>query len=318
MKPFKTIAIAVLTAGVASTALTAASTASARDMGGWWGGGKHQGWMMGGRGGGRGDRLFDRFDADDDGAITQAEVDAQAAAMFTAADTNTDGAVDLEEFRAELLNHSEDRRVRAFQRLDRDGDGTVTLEEYNGVSDRMFNRMDRNDDGVLERVRGHRGGGQQGAEREPGGETEEAGRRGRGGGWGGPGRMGPIRMVFATFDTDNDGKMTRAEFEEVRGNLFASADRNGSGGFGLEDFTAIWTTLTNGPTVRMFQHLDANGDLAVTPEEQAARTADLVSRLDRNDDGVLTRADLRRGGKHGWRDRGGKDRHQARTQEGRN
>ena len=82
--------------------------------------------------------------------------------------------------------------------------------------------------------------------------------------------------------------------------LFASADTDQSGGFALTDFSTIWMTFHDDRTVRMFQSLDTDGDLSVTAEEHASRSADLAERMDRNDDGVITEADFKRG-HHGKR-----------------
>lgn len=314
----KKIAIAALAAGVASLAVTA--QAQAEDRGGWkkmaHGGGWHMSGPRGemGRHGRRGGRqLMDQFDVNKDGSLTQQEVDQVVQERFAKADAAGNGSVDLEEFKAFWLSESRDGMVRAFQRIDRDGDGAVTKEEYDTLADRMFSRLDRDGNGTLEMVRGGKIGanaddeGPDGDEagnrrRHARGDDDRGGRRGghrfgKGGGFGGPG------MMFELFDTDKDGKVTRAEFDDVRGQLFASADTDASGSFGLEDFSNIWMTINDQRVVRRFQKLDSNGDLAISAEENAARTSDLVKRLDRNGDGVVTKADMKRGkkGKGGWR-----------------
>ena len=43
--------------------------------------------------------------------------------------------------------------------------------------------------------------------------------------------------------------------------------------------------------VRMFQRLDRDGDLGITAEEVARPTANLVTRMDRNGDGVVCDGD---------------------------
>lgn len=311
MKPFKTIAIAALAAGVAGTALTTSTAAYAQ-------GGNGKGWhMAGGKGGpgGRrgGARMMERFDVDGDGAITQEEVDEVTSKQFSETDADNSSSVDLEEFKVEFAKRSKDRSVRVFQRLDRDGDGAVTTDEFTTVTDRLFSRFDRDDNGELEMRGGQRGRGGAGNFAEKAdpdainaeGKRQANGKRGEGRGHAmrhGPrghgGRPNPMVMLFDVFDTDNDGKITRAEFEEVRGKLFASADTDGSGAFSLEDFSDIWMTMNDAHVVRMFQRLDADGDLTITVEEQTARSSDMVERRDRNGDGVITKADFKKG-KHG-------------------
>ena len=86
----------------------------------------------------------------------------------------------------------------------------------------------------------------------------------------------------------------------MRGKLFASADTDSSGSFSLSDFSTIWMTLNDGRAVRMFQKLDADGDLSITAEEHASHSSGMLERMDRNGDGVITKADFKRFGKGKW------------------
>lgn len=305
MTPFKKMTLALLAATVAGTAVTASVAVSARE-GSQWGESSNFGWHK--RGGKRGGQLFDRFDANEDDSISQEEVDAQSASLFAEADADNNGIVTLDEFKVQFLAKSDQMRIKAFQRIDRDGDGSVSQEDFNKLSDRIFSRMDRDDDGVIEpKMRGERGkrkaeAGQDGSEGKKQRRAEKD-RGERGGKHHGRRGRGPMKMLFTTFDQNADGKVTREEFEAVRADLFASADTNGSGSFDLDGFSNIWATLNEDRVVRMFQSLDTDGDLGVTAEEQQTKTANLVSRMDRNNDGVITKADLKRGkwkwGRHG-------------------
>ncbi|MEP4031927.1 EF-hand domain-containing protein [Roseibium polysiphoniae] len=356
MKPMKKIAIAALTAGVASVAITAVQAESPAPVKGQYAmnggmGGDEMGRGMGhGRKGGRhqGRKFMERFDVNKDGVVNQAEVDEVVAKRFAEGDTDTSGAIDLAEFKAGFEEKTSRQRVRVFQHLDKDGDGTVTTEEFNDMTDRMFSRLDRDGNGELERMSGSRGGkpeqskrmghkdGERGPDqkagkgkgpdgeekgkgreaRGPRHEMEKRGHEGRHGSKGGKGGMRGRMMenIFTMLDTNKDGKVTRAEFEDVRGKLFASADTDGSGGFELTDFSTIWMTMNEGRVVRMFQKLDADGDLSITAEEHAKRSANLVERMDRNGDDVVTKADFNRGKKarHG---KGHHD-HEGRKQRG--
>lgn len=99
------------------------------------------------------------------------------ARLIKAADADQNGEVTLDEFLTKFPNASEDRfnvldrdddgvlskddipwheRARILKRLkeaDTNGDGSVTLEEFQAqfpnVDEAAFNRLDRNDDGVI-------------------------------------------------------------------------------------------------------------------------------------------------------------------------
>jgi Ca2+-binding EF-hand superfamily protein len=350
MKPFKKIAIAALAASVAGTALTAGLSASAQNatanqdggqrieqndgprlafMDGRGGPGQGFGRGHGMRGGKqRAERLFERFDVNKDGVITKAEIEEIRTQEFASADTDGNGEISLEEFKAEFLTRSNDRMVRAFQFMDRDGDGSVTQEETDILANRMFNMLDRDGNGTVERVRGPRGPaaddddrgprGERAERGEPGKRSERAERGGRGEqGWRGGPQMGPRghhmgrgghggggAMFLGMFDTNADGKVSREEFDARRAALFALADTDQSGSFTLQDFGPLWLAINENRVVDMFQRADADGSLGITAEEQKQHQDRMLERADRNNDGVITKADFR-GGRKGGHGKGG-------------
>ena len=156
MKKATTIALALaLVTGVSATALSV-DTASARGWGNeqgqdWQGKGGKRGYNKGHRGKQGAMKLFKEFDANEDQALTKEELTSGIDKKISDNDTNGDGSVSLEEFKAEWMKMTQDRMVRAFQRMDRDGSGQVTAEELKEPATRMFDRMDRNDDGKLDK-----------------------------------------------------------------------------------------------------------------------------------------------------------------------
>ncbi len=155
MKNYSKIAMALaLIGGVSATALTIDS-ASARGWGSEhgqkWDGhhGKHD--YKRGRGGRGGAKFLQQFDANKDGALTKEELTTGLDKKIADNDKDGDNAVSLEEFKAEWAKLTQDRMVRAYQRMDRDGNGKVTAEELKGPANDMFERMDRNDDGKLDK-----------------------------------------------------------------------------------------------------------------------------------------------------------------------
>jgi hypothetical protein len=156
----KKITIAALgLAALAGTAMLAAPIAFADSgwggrggmMGGHMmgGGGMMGGSMMGGGMMGGGMQMFERIDANNDGRITQEEIDAFVAQEFAAVNTDGQAGVTIEEFEPWFWQQHREMMVRAFQRLDRDGDGVVTEEEVNAMTGSIVQRMDRTGDGAI-------------------------------------------------------------------------------------------------------------------------------------------------------------------------
>lgn len=120
--------------------------------GGWHGKKRYKGWRMA--------RLVERFDVDGDGKLTQAEVDEARKALLAKHDGDSDGKLTLAEFQNLWLDVMQLRVVRGFQRIDRDGDAAITQDEFLKPFSKVVERMDRNDDGALDkedrRYRKHR------------------------------------------------------------------------------------------------------------------------------------------------------------------
>ena len=90
---------------------------------------------------------FKGLDANEDGVVTRAELDAHSAALVEAADADGDGGVSNEEMRAYREAKREERRAK--HNPDTNGDGVVDRIEFQAAAEKRFARMDKNDDGVL-------------------------------------------------------------------------------------------------------------------------------------------------------------------------
>jgi Ca2+-binding EF-hand superfamily protein len=171
----KSIISTITAAAILASASTVAFAASGDDNG--KRGGK--------RGGPNIERMLEKLDTNKDGGITLEEVKAHQGTIFASVDANSDSSLTQEEFnmikemrKAEReakkaengeqtteTAQSDDKdgkkrkgkrggkrgemRGMGFERLDADNSGAVSLEEFTAHADKMFDRMDRNDDGVI-------------------------------------------------------------------------------------------------------------------------------------------------------------------------
>ncbi len=90
-----------------------------------------------------------RYDANHDGIVTRAEMEAGLKADFAAADTNHDGRLDEDETRA--VNHQRwsDNASTASPLVDWNHDGYVDFNEFAATARSLFDELDRNGDGQL-------------------------------------------------------------------------------------------------------------------------------------------------------------------------
>jgi EF hand len=133
-------------------ALGAAVFTGASLADGW---GRHHG---GGHRGAGAILLFEQFDTNQDGRVTQAEIDQARQSRLAEFDQNGDGSLSLEEYQALWMDAMRERMVDRFQAHDDDGDAVITVEEFAEPYDRMVSRLDRNGDGALTPDELHRHG----------------------------------------------------------------------------------------------------------------------------------------------------------------
>lgn len=100
---------------------------------------------------------FGPFDADKDGVVTRAEAKSFGEDRFAKIDADGDGKVTAAEMEADMMARIKERVAERMKRADTDGDGVISADEAATMQQRMFARMDRNDDGVLSSAdrRGH-------------------------------------------------------------------------------------------------------------------------------------------------------------------
>ncbi len=93
---------------------------------------------------------LEQFDTNKDGATTQAEINDMRAARLKQFDKNGDNKLTLEEYTQLWLDAYRRQMVDQFQHHDDDGDGLVTVDEFNEDFANMVRRADRNGDGKVD------------------------------------------------------------------------------------------------------------------------------------------------------------------------
>lgn len=103
----------------------------------------------------------------------------------------------------------------------------------------------------------------------------------------------PIAMMIAAFDSDGDGKVTMAEAVAGVQRSYDAIDTDRKGSLGyiqFGDWSERWLGDRNALPSPF--EVDADHDDRITPAELQAQIAQTFDRLDRDKDGVLTRAEL--------------------------
>jgi len=88
-------------------------------------------------------------DANHDGMVTRAEMEADLRAAFARADTNHDGRLDEDEVRAVNQQRWKEDASSASPLVDWNHDGYVDFDEFAGTARSLFAQLDANGDGVL-------------------------------------------------------------------------------------------------------------------------------------------------------------------------
>ncbi len=216
-------------------------------------------------------RFLAAFDLNHDGKVPHDELNRVDGAHFAAA-THGAGAMTQDQFTAMHAPQFQQHTAEMFRRLDWNGDGKLTLDEYAGPQRVRFETLDRDGTGAESCAPVQR------ASFQPGGRSK--------------GRSGFGRARFcADNDLNRDGKVTRAEFDSATAKHFAMLT-GGAKAMTETQFTADALARYRELSARMFKRLDKNRDGKLSIAEFAASDQKLFARMDKNHDGTVTPDEL--------------------------
>jgi Ca2+-binding EF-hand superfamily protein len=94
--------------------------------------------------------MLEPMDADNNGAITRGEMEMATGAQATEIDGNKDGVITAEEVVAYREKQRLQRLADEIKAMDQDGNGTVSVQEYQDAQLWRLARLDDNGDGTID------------------------------------------------------------------------------------------------------------------------------------------------------------------------
>lgn len=224
------------------------------------------------------DRFLEEFDINHDGKVTHDEFNRTLAAHFQQI-AGKGSSVTEDQF---LAAHMKDVRAKSdsmFRRLDWNGDGRVSLEEFLAPARARFELADRDGVGTIDCALKQKAAWDGGDAHQSGGAPHRrfGGFRGRG-------------NLCSKNDLNEDGKLTRGELDKAVAVQFSGAAKGAS--LDPNQFYAIMADRYRDAATRMFERADSDHDGKLTLAEFAGREEKFFARLDKNNDGVITRDEM--------------------------
>jgi Ca2+-binding EF-hand superfamily protein len=226
--------------------------------------------------------FFDRHDANNDGMVAQDEFEGPQK-VFERLDQNGDGTITQEEFQANRGDRQgagrggprdadpAERWQRALDQFDTNDDGRISEEEFQGP-EKVFTRLDENNDGEITEAEATRFGNQPRGDQDPAEKWQQ---------------------LLDRFDANEDDQISEEEWPG-RPDMFARLDRNDDGQIVLEEIPQRRAGDEQGPRLglNVIEKNDQDGDGKLSRDEWPF-DAERFGRFDPDGDNFITQQDLK-------------------------
>lgn len=231
------------------------------------------------------DRFLAEFDLNHDGKVPRDEFNKAVAQQFYA---GSHGAQTMTEDQFIALRTKDLRKevTDLFHRLDWNGDGRLSFDEFAAPMRARFEQLDRDATGVVQCSSRRAGDNYQPQPQRPNNDYAARPRRSRSSG-GARGRG----SFCSDADLNRDGKVTKAELDQSLRQQFQQATK-GSAAMTLDQLYGLELAHYREIDARIFQRMNTSYTGRLTLQEYAASESKFFARLDRNGDGVITQDEL--------------------------
>jgi Ca2+-binding EF-hand superfamily protein len=230
------------------------------------------------------ERFLGEFDINKDGKVTHDELNRTLAAQFMTASGNASTMTE-DQFVNGHLKDLRQRVTEMFHRMDWNGDGKLSLEEFAAPEHARFEAMDRDGTGVVSCRSSSRSSAEDDAppRASKAANSNNSGSRRRSSGSGGARGKGAF---CHEADLNNDGQVTRAELDKAVALEFSGASKGGFMSF--DQYYAFEQSRARDIYGHVFDRLNTSRSGKLTLQEYAAPDEKLFARLDKNNDGTVT------------------------------
>ncbi|HEY1837051.1 MAG TPA: EF-hand domain-containing protein [Rhizomicrobium sp.] len=225
------------------------------------------------------DRFMAEFDLNHDRKVTKDEFNKVVAQHFMQA-SGGKPAMTVEQFTNAHIAAFKQRVGDMFHRIDWNGDGRLSLEEFAAPIHARFETMDRDGTGTARCF----GRSDASAPQADTAQNHPFQRRHYSGSTRGRGNL------CGQYDVDHSGRLSRAQLDKAVQVQFAGAAKGNSMSFA--QFYGLELARYRDLNARIFDRIDRDRNGAISESEYAASEMRFFTRLDKNNDGTIAQDEI--------------------------